>query len=560
MSRPRSRRSAPTAASAATSRSTCRTTRSSRSARPTTTTSPAGTSASRAASATGTCRTAGRSDGRARLARRARAGARSGGVRRRAGLHRLRRLRSLGAGAVPAAQGGVLARTARDVGRLFPDRRVARDLEPHCVRRRDRDRAGSDPRGRRVPGEPRPASLGRVRRRPARTRRGARSAAAARVDSAAGRPLDDRLGLAGDPAAEARPDRPHLSDQGHASRGRSDPVGEGHRGARDDRRPRAQRPLPRLRSRQRPLAGAARRAPARRRHAPRRHGRGRAETARDADRAARGRVARRIRHGLSEEQCARADRRAGAGRAGGLDGGARSDLRERRSRPRAHDPHLCRGRPRDSPLGGRGHRLGLGARRRDRGVLGEGEATARPRVMDVCAVAVAGRGLVEPGGPVFAADDDALLRGRSVFETARVYAGRPFLLDRHLARFALSAERLRLPPPDAAECERLAELVIGASDKSDLALRLYWTGRTLAATAAPIDPELEALRSRGLRLATVPWSTGALASAKSMSYAENMAAQDTAIVGGADDALLVGDDGTVLEAPTANVWWREGDT
>ena len=179
--------------------------------------------------------------------------------------------------------------------------------------------------------------------------------------------------------------------------------------------------------------------------------------------------------------------------------------------------------------------------------------------MEVCAVAVAGRGLVDPQDPVFAADDEALLRGRSVFETARVYEGRPFLLDRHLARFAVSSERLRLPPPDAEECDRLADLVIGACHGQDLALRLYWTGRTLVVTAAPIDPELEDLRSRGLRLVTVPWSTGALASAKSMSYAENMAAQDSAIGAGADDALLIADDGTVLEAPTANVWWREGD-
>jgi branched-subunit amino acid aminotransferase/4-amino-4-deoxychorismate lyase len=179
--------------------------------------------------------------------------------------------------------------------------------------------------------------------------------------------------------------------------------------------------------------------------------------------------------------------------------------------------------------------------------------------MDVCAVAVGGRGLVDPHEPVFAADDEALLRGRSVFETARVYGGRPFLLDRHLARFALSAQRLRLQPPDSAECEKLAELVIGACEAKDLGLRLYWTGRTLVATATPIDPELETLRARGVRLLTAPWSTGALAGAKSMSYAENMAAQDVAIAAGADDALLVADDGTVLEAPTANVWWREGD-
>ncbi len=179
--------------------------------------------------------------------------------------------------------------------------------------------------------------------------------------------------------------------------------------------------------------------------------------------------------------------------------------------------------------------------------------------MEVLAVAVAGRGLVDPREPVFAADDEALLRGRSVFETARVYEGRPFLLDRHLARLALSAERVRLPMPDATECVHLAELVTDACDEKDLALRLYWTGRTLVATAAAIDPELETLRARGLRLAVVPWSTGPLASAKSTSYAENMDAQDSAIAGGADDALLVAHDGTVLEAPTANVFWREGD-
>ena len=179
--------------------------------------------------------------------------------------------------------------------------------------------------------------------------------------------------------------------------------------------------------------------------------------------------------------------------------------------------------------------------------------------MKVSAVAVAGRGLVDPHEPVFAADDEALLRGRSVFETLRVYAGRPFRLDEHLVRLAASAERVRLPAPDADECRRLTELALGAAGDTDVALRLYWTGRTLVATVGPIDPELEALRERGLLLAVVDWSTGALARAKSMSYAENMCAQDAAMAAGADDALLVAHDGTVLEAPTANVFWREGD-
>jgi branched-chain amino acid aminotransferase len=74
-----------------------------------------------------------------------------------------------------------------------------------------------------------------------------------------------------------------------------------------------------------------------------------------------------------------------------------------------------------------------------------------------------------------------------------------------------------------------------------------------------LPPGLEELRARGLRLQVCEWATGALAGAKSVSYAENMAAQAAAEEHGFDDALLVAPDRTVLEAPTANVWFREGD-
>src|SRR5581483_7115388 len=75
-----------------------------------------------------------------------------------------------------------------------------------------------------------------------------------------------------------------------------------------------------------------------------------------------------------------------------------------------------------------------------------------------------------------------------------------------------------------------------------------------------LPPGLDELRARGLRLVTTPWAAGALAGAKSTSYAENMVAQEEAVRSGADDALFVAPDGTVLEAPTANVWFRRGDT
>ena len=45
---------------------------------------------------------------------------------------------------------------------------------------------------------------------------------------------------------------------------------------------------------------------------------------------------------------------------------------------------------------------------------------------------------------MLAADDEGFTRGRAAFETMRVYGGRPFRLEQHLARLAASAERIGL--------------------------------------------------------------------------------------------------------------------
>jgi 4-amino-4-deoxychorismate lyase len=177
--------------------------------------------------------------------------------------------------------------------------------------------------------------------------------------------------------------------------------------------------------------------------------------------------------------------------------------------------------------------------------------------MTLLAVAIAGRGLVDPDEPVFRADDDALLRGGAAFETIRVYGGRPFLVDDHLVRFRFSAESLALPGTDGIE--ELVTLVVGAA-APDHVLRLYRTSRALVATAAAVPPGLDELRGRGLTLKS--FEVGAppplLGGAKTTSYDVSFAARRDAERAGADDALLVGA-GCVLEAATANIWWRRGD-
>jgi 4-amino-4-deoxychorismate lyase len=191
------------------------------------------------------------------------------------------------------------------------------------------------------------------------------------------------------------------------------------------------------------------------------------------------------------------------------------------------------------------------------------------------AVAVAGRGLVDPDEPVLHADDEALLRGRAAFETMRVYGGTPFRLDEHLRRLAGSAERIGLPAVNARECEQLARTALEEARAEDAVLRVYWTagregeGRpTAVALVSAIPPQVEEMRQRGIKLislplgvdpnvrAIAPWLLGGV---KSTSYAVNMAAEAEAKRRGADDAVFLASGQIVLEGPVTNVWWRRED-
>jgi 4-amino-4-deoxychorismate lyase len=191
--------------------------------------------------------------------------------------------------------------------------------------------------------------------------------------------------------------------------------------------------------------------------------------------------------------------------------------------------------------------------------------------VNVLALAVEGRGLVDPAEPAVHADDEAVLRGRAAFETVRVYGGVPFKLESHLVRLAASCERIGIEPPDADVCRELASTALGHAGEPDVSLRLYRTaGREQASSpqlfvlVSPIPPHLEDLRARGIRVASLlgvraeaPWLLGGV---KSTSYAVNMAAEAEARARGADDAVFVTQDGLVLEGPVTNLWWRRGST
>jgi len=166
------------------------------------------------------------------------------------------------------------------------------------------------------------------------------------------------------------------------------------------------------------------------------------------------------------------------------------------------------------------------------------------------------------------ATDDGLLRGDGVFEVVRLYGGRPFALEEHLERMALSAANLRLPLDVAAVRADVEALLAAAGPDADgdsfaraglgdACLRLVATrgGRRLAF----IEPVPAAPTT--LRLASVTYApTRLMDGVKSLSYAPNMLATRLAAERDADDALLVTPHGRVLEGPRQAIFYVLGGT
>ena len=151
--------------------------------------------------------------------------------------------------------------------------------------------------------------------------------------------------------------------------------------------------------------------------------------------------------------------------------------------------------------------------------------------------------------------DDGLYRGDGAFEVIRLYDGKPFALVDHLDRLGRSAASIELEF-DRPALEREIEALLAEAGTVDGQLRLIVTrgGRRIAATE-PIPAHKETLA-----VATVTYSpTVILNGVKSLSYAANMQATRLAKTQGADEAVLVRPDGTVLEPPTSAIFWVSGE-
>jgi branched-chain amino acid aminotransferase len=156
-------------------------------------------------------------------------------------------------------------------------------------------------------------------------------------------------------------------------------------------------------------------------------------------------------------------------------------------------------------------------------------------------------------GATVPATDEGLLRGDGVFEVVRVYDGKPFALEDHLARLERSAANLRLPLDiEAVRADGHRLLAHAGTGPDHELLRIVVTrgGRRLLLTE-PLHASPETLR-----LGSITYSpTRVLDGIKSLSYAANMLASRLARERGFDEALLVTPHAHVLEAPTSSLFW-----
>ena len=138
--------------------------------------------------------------------------------------------------------------------------------------------------------------------------------------------------------------------------------------------------------------------------------------------------------------------------------------------------------------------------------------------------------------------DEGLLRGDGAFEVMRLYDGRPFALEEHLARLQRSCDGLRLPADIDALRAELAALLEAAGPVDALLRVLLTRGGRRIAIVEPLPA-----RPDSARVATITFAPGrVLDGLKTLSYAANMLAGRLARERGFDEGLFVTPHGRVL--------------
>ena len=177
--------------------------------------------------------------------------------------------------------------------------------------------------------------------------------------------------------------------------------------------------------------------------------------------------------------------------------------------------------------------------------------------------------LIESGDARIAAVSRAAIYGGGVFTTVAIFAGKPFLWEKHLRRLGANATKLTIDQSEVTEAdltESLATLVKANNVTSgrarvtlfDESASEIWPYRASRKTTVLVTTGNFATLPTEFRLTLSPYrinSTSPLTGIKSCNYLERLIARDEAKRRGFDDCFQLNEKGEVTGASTANVFW-----
>lgn len=160
--------------------------------------------------------------------------------------------------------------------------------------------------------------------------------------------------------------------------------------------------------------------------------------------------------------------------------------------------------------------------------------------------------------------------GLGLFETLKVFEGRPIWLPEHIDRLNQGLETLAIPPIEDGSIGQAVQQLISLNQLDEGSVKIIVT--------APHDNEKEQaavlitgkrgeiysakMYIEGFALKTVlryrrnPYSP--LSQVKSLNFAENALARREALAEGADEGLLLNVHGYVAEGTVSNLFWHDG--
>jgi branched-chain amino acid aminotransferase len=169
--------------------------------------------------------------------------------------------------------------------------------------------------------------------------------------------------------------------------------------------------------------------------------------------------------------------------------------------------------------------------------------------------------------------DHGFLYGYGLFQTMRAYHGKLFLLDRHIKSLKEAARIIGMGKKVVGlDLEKACEETVKVNGLQDARVRLTVTNGdgtalpwvdagsapTVLVTAVPYTPFTEVKYAEGFKvcLASVRRARQSVVSSmKSINYLLNVIARMEAAAQGADEALLLNDDGYIAEGGGSNVFF-----